>query len=160
FSSQPAGTRVSRPNQKNIQAVDSVLERHPDSLYVVAAGNDGTNVDDDVVLPCGADAPNLICVGSFLPSGKITPASNYGSETVDLLAPGQGIRTTFPGGTYGIDVGTSMATAYVSGVAALLFAEAPGITPEQVKALILASLKPVDDFRLKTIGGGVLNALG
>ena len=56
--------------------------------------------------------------------------SNYGAS-VDVVAPGVFVHSTWPGGTYRTSSGTSMATPHVAGVAALMAAAAPGLTPAQ-----------------------------
>ena len=49
--------------------------------------------------------------------------------------------TTAPGATYGFKSGSSMATAYVSGLAALMIERNPGISREQLVSQIHASTK-------------------
>jgi subtilisin family serine protease len=50
----------------------------------------------------------------------LSPLSNYG-DWIDASAPGFKIYSTLPDNSYGYKSGTSFATAYVSGLAALLF---------------------------------------
>jgi subtilisin family serine protease len=52
--------------------------------------------------------------------GTLAPLSNHG-DWVDAAAPGFNIYSTLPQNSYGYKTGTSFATAYVSGLAALLF---------------------------------------
>ena len=54
--------------------------------------------------------------------------SNYGAS-VDVVAPGVAVYSTWPNGTYKTSSGTSMATPHVAGVVALMAAAAPGLTP-------------------------------
>ena len=61
--------------------------------------------------------------------------SNYGQAT-DTAAPGEGLVTLFPGGTYAAAWGTSFSTALVSGAAALMLGVSPGLTPNQFQAAL------------------------
>ena len=69
--------------------------------------------------------------------------SNF-NRTVDVMAPGVNIPSTIPIFTtlgqfapgYGLNTGTSMAAPYVAGVAALIYASHPGITPYQVTRIL------------------------
>lgn len=64
--------------------------------------------------------------------------SNHGSS-VDLIAPGVAVYSAWAGGTWKTSSGTSMATPHVTGVAALMAAAAPGLTPTDARAVLLAS---------------------
>jgi Subtilase family len=57
-----------------------------------------------------------------------------------LAAPGVGIMSTVPGGSYGRYSGTSMATPHVVGVAALIKRQERGLDDAQVKAKLLRSV--------------------
>lgn len=128
--------------------------------FVAAAGNNGG--DNDVVprFPAGYDLPNVISVAALAPDNTLADMSNYGLKSVDLAAAGAVIQSTFPGGTYGILSGTSMAAPQVSGVVALLAAAKPGISVAEVRAAILGSTTPVASLFGKTVTGGRLNAAG
>ncbi|HVI56742.1 MAG TPA: S8 family serine peptidase [Luteibacter sp.] len=56
-----------------------------------------------------------------------------------VSAPGNDILTTQPGGGYDFTSGSSMATAHVSGIVALMLSLAPGLDPASVHAILLAS---------------------
>jgi subtilisin family serine protease len=61
--------------------------------------------------------------------------SNYG-PSVDVTAPGVNVYSTWAGGGYQTSSGTSMATPHVAGVAALMKAANPSITPAQVETIL------------------------
>ena len=72
----------------------------PNTLFVVAAGNDGLNNDTNPHYPCNYGAPpdnlpNVICVGATDQGDSLAGFSNYGAS-VDLAAPGVGIPSTWP----------------------------------------------------------------
>jgi thermitase len=123
-------------------------------LLVAAAGNDGTSrrLYPAAYAHCMAvaatdDDDRRVDV----PDGW---ASNYG-DWVDVAAPGLNVLSTFPNHPFALqDVygrsndydygsGTSMATPFVAGLAALLFGQDPGRTNAEVRSLIESTADPV-----------------
>ena len=74
------------------------IREHPGTLYVVAAGNDGENVDATPHYPCAYTEANVLCVGATNSRDEIASFSNYGANAVDLFAPGVDIASTYPTG--------------------------------------------------------------
>ncbi len=85
------------------------------ALVIAAAGNDGNSLP---VYPAACE--NCLAVTAIQENGALAPLANYG-DWVDVAAPGMYIYSTLPGNKYGYKHGTSFATAYVSGLAAVLF---------------------------------------
>ena len=126
-------------------------------VFVTAAGNDGTNNDKVPSYPADYRLPNEIAVAAIDPRGDLAGFSNFGAHTVDLAAPGVNILSTVPGG-YAYYSGTSMATPYVAGVAALLVGLHPEYNAAQLVRRILATTKPLPGLHGKTITGGMVDA--
>ncbi|MBX3281016.1 MAG: S8 family serine peptidase [Acidobacteria bacterium] len=132
-------------------------------LFVAAAGNDGSNTDVWPHYPSSYKLPNLISVAAVDRNDALTSFSNFGLKTVDLAAPGKDILSTWPGDDFREASGTSMATPFVSGVAALIVAQSPNITVKQLRKKLLDSVDKRDDLKGKVASGGTLcaaNALG
>ena len=108
-------------------------------LVVVAAGNDGKEFGDGYsYYPAGYRLPNMISVASLNPDGKLLNSSNYGA-LIDVSAPGESIISTFPENRFGAMSGTSQATAFVTGVAALILSQNPKLRPDEVKKIVVGT---------------------
>lgn len=141
-------------------ALLDAISSSPDTLFVVAAGNSSTNVDVTASYPCSYPLPNIICVAATNQANQLSSYSNFGTGSVDLAAPGDGILSTWPGGLYNVMTGTSMATPHVAGVAALLQARHPGSTPATVKNAILSGAEGLASLAGRTLTSGRLDAAG
>jgi len=130
----------------------------PDSLFVVAAGNDGADNDSTGSFPCNYDLPNLVCVASTGQDDQLSGFSNRGRTTVDLAAPGESIASAYPGGRWVYLDGTSMATPHVAGAAALVLSQNTGATPAGVRQALLGSVDDKPSLSQTTVTGGRLNA--
>ncbi|HEX6753056.1 MAG TPA: S8 family serine peptidase [Solirubrobacterales bacterium] len=75
-------------------AVDLAAEEG--TVVVTAAGNDGTDNDVEPTTPCTLPQSNLICVAALNQSGGLASFSNYGTQSVDIAAPGTGILSAKP----------------------------------------------------------------
>lgn len=85
------------------------------AIIIAAAGNEGSDLP---VYP--AYYENCLAVAATRQDNSLAPLSNYG-DWVSVTAPGFNIYSTLPDSSYGYKSGTSFASAYVSGLAALLF---------------------------------------
>lgn len=120
-----------------------------DVLIVNAAGNEGLNLDENVVYPNDQDpdnpeelADNFLTVGALnykYGSGLVAGFSNYGKTNVDVFAPGTKIWSTTPNNEYEYLQGTSMAAPAVAGVAAVIRSFYPNLSDDQVKRAIMDS---------------------
>ncbi|MEP6568273.1 MAG: S8 family serine peptidase [Acidobacteriota bacterium] len=106
-------------------------------LFVAAAGNDGMDNDSFPVYPANYEVPNVISVGADDSAFTRASFSNFGTDTVDIYAPGINILSTAPGANYTSRDGTSMAAPHVTGTAALVCAARPGINLPQLRNSIL-----------------------
>lgn len=123
-------------------------------LFVAAAGNDGSNNDKRPHYPSNYDLPNVISVAALDRNDKLASFSNFGTGTVHIAAPGKDILSTWLNNDYREASGTSMATPYVSGVAALIIANEPKITMENLRSKLLRSADKIDSLAGKVAGSG------
>ena len=127
-------------------------------LFVAAAGNEKSNSDIHSYYPADYKLDNIISVTAINPEANVLSSSNYGKESVHIAAPGEDIFSLLPGGKYGLMTGTSQATAFVSGVAALVFANNNNFGYQQVRRQILVTSDEIDGLRQKTKTSGKLNS--
>jgi thermitase len=129
-------------------------------LVIAAAGNERSNIDDKrhAYYPASYGLSNIITVGAHDDNLNIIPSSNYGKNSVDIAAPGHRIRSAIPGNGAGYMTGTSQATAFVTGVAALIKSKYPTMKYDQIKNIILSSSQKVKNFDGKILGSGKLDA--
>jgi subtilisin family serine protease len=133
------------------EAVQVVSDRGV--LVVAAAGNDGR---DRKMYP--AAAPAALAVGSVGAGDIVSSFSNFG-RWIDVMAPGENIHSTYayPADSYAMNSGTSMATPWVAGEAALILARRPGLNPAETAGAITAGATPIDALnptRTGLIGAG------
>lgn len=126
-------------------------------VFVAAAGNDGKNNDEKPTYPANYPSPNVISVAALDSSGRLASFSNYGAKTVDVGAPGVFIWSSFLFGFYLPFDGTSMAAPFVSGAAAVMLSERPGLTPAQVISIIKRSSKPLPELEGKMGAPGIIS---
>ncbi|HEV7751233.1 MAG TPA: S8 family serine peptidase [Baekduia sp.] len=137
-----------------------VFGRHPGTLFVVAAGNDNANNDVVATTPCDEPSANVLCVAATDSADARASFSNYGPINVDLAAPGVNILSTIPGDATDTLSGTSMATPHVTGVAALLLAQRPWLTTQQLRTALLAGARPLPSLTGLVASGARLDAPG
>ncbi|MEA9356930.1 S8 family serine peptidase [Bacteriovorax sp. PP10] len=129
-------------------------------LVVAAAGNEESNIDDKkkAYFPASYGLKNIITVTAHDEDLKILSSSNYGRASVDIFAPGYRIKSSLQNGRAGYLTGTSQATAFVTGVAALIKSQFPGLSTEKIKEIIKASAKKEITMEGKCATGGRLDA--
>lgn len=106
-------------------------------IVVVAAGNGEkiTHTPVDTVNVSPANMDSAIVVGALDETGTKGSFSNYG-DSVDVIAPGVDIPSTYLGGKYALMSGTSQAAPHIAAVAAMFKLAYPNYTPAQIESLI------------------------
>ena len=151
-----------------------------DVLLVHAAGNEARNLDSVADYPTpnylsgGRNSCCYITVGATSggpDSLLVARYSNYGKKEVDLFAPGVRIYSTVPGNLYASYSGTSMASAVVTGIAALVLEYYPSLSAAQLKYVLMQSVMKLPGIQVKwmpvgktvnftqlSVSGGIVNA--
>ncbi len=118
---------TSSPEMK--RAIDNATSKG--LIAVAAAGNDASA---SLVYP--AALGNVMGVASTEDDDTRSPFSNYGSNLVWVAAPGAGIITTYPWGSFAAGWGTSFSAPFVSGAAALVVGLKSSATYSQASSAI------------------------
>jgi hypothetical protein len=121
-------------------------------LVVAAAGNGAA--DSPPKWPAASDL--ALAVTAVDRNNSVTSFDQRG-DYIDLAAPGASILST-ASNDYKIQSGTSMAAAFVTGAAALLFAAQPSITAAQVRDVLQRTATDIGaPGRDTTFGYGLIN---
>lgn len=117
-------------------------------ISVASAGNDGQYT---TVYPGGL--PGVINVASTSNFDVQSSFTNYGAPPVFMAAPGEGVVTTYPWGTYAAGWGTSFSTPFVAGTAALML----GTNSNCPSWMVPVGLANADDIGNLNLGFGRLD---
>ena len=130
------------PEQQVLFQSTFTAAREAGILVVAASGNGGSPL---MYFPAGLDG--VVSVGAVDATDTVAEFSTF-NRAVDLSAPGVDTLSTSLTGPVGEIVdpsgytrlaGTSMASPHVAGVAALVWAARPGLTVEELEAVLRAS---------------------
>jgi type VII secretion-associated serine protease mycosin len=142
----------------SLQLQDAIDQALASGVVVVAAaGNDGAQATQPVSYPAAYDG--VMAVAGVDDKDQHVSSSTVGNY-VDIAAPGVRISGPAPEGggyDYAPDGGTSFATAFVSGVAALVRAHEPTISAAQVVERITSTADHPAQGRNAQVGYGVVN---
>jgi subtilisin family serine protease len=123
-------------------------------VLVAAAGNDGPRATS--AYP--AAYREVIAVTATDADDKLLKVANHG-DYVAVAAPGVDVFVAAPGGAYDFTTGTSVAAAHVSGLAALLIARNPGLTPDALQSVLMKTAKDLGpQGRDDEFGAGLVDA--
>jgi len=174
---QPTESTVINPLDQAVEAV-----WNSGIAVVAAAGNAGpfngtilSPGDDPLVITAGAlddmatpspaddEMTNFSSVGPTSPDGWVKPdLVTSGRSVVSLAAPGSTVYQDYPSARIGaanfVGSGTSFSAAITSGAAALVLADNPGLSPDQIKARLLGNTSPGPVGNPFVDGHGALNA--
>ncbi|WP_374674501.1 S8 family peptidase [Ideonella sp.] len=138
------------------------------TVVVVAAGN----ANQDASLHTPANCAGVVTVAATGRTGGRAYYSNYGAK-IDVAAPGgdqrtgsaNGVLSTLNDGystpgfdSYAYYQGTSMAAPHVAGVAALMLARNPSLSPDEVEVLLKSTTRPLPKACTVGCGKGLVDA--
>jgi hypothetical protein len=101
-------------------AFESAARAHPQMLFIVSAGNNGRDIDDQPVYPAALELDNMLVVTSANDYVRPAERTNWGKQSVDYLIPAEQISLT---DYYGAEIkasGSSYAVARMTALVARL----------------------------------------
>jgi subtilisin family serine protease len=152
------------PDPTEAELIRALTDR-TDLLVVVAMGNE---YEDGNPKEYPAALPDVFAVGAMAPNRRRAPFSNTGRH-IDIVAPGSSILSTLPVRAsayrqtreYDAWDGTSMATPFVAGAAALVWTAHPDYTAAQVRRRLASKATRLPAMRgsswTPSYGSGLLN---
>ena len=141
------------------EEIYNIIKKNPNVLFVCAAGNYNADIDNTDIYPCKYNLPNIINVMAINNTGKKYDSSGFGKKTVHIAAPGEDVLVNLPGNDTALISGTSVATAFVTGTAALILSIDDTLSPEEVIDYIVKSASKNDTLSNICISGGYLNVM-
>lgn len=123
-------------------------------VLVSSAGNTGDIENKKGTITYPASSSSVIAVGAIDPNHYRFYFSSYGKE-LELMAPGVSIYSTSLEG-YSYKSGTSLASPYVAGIAALMLEEDPSMDPKAMRKKMQDTATPLGDPVYN--GYGLVNA--
>lgn len=140
-----------------IEEAKVFLKTAPNTLFVFAAGNDGSNNDVVPTSPTNVVGENKISVAATLGEQALASFSNYGEKNVEVAAPGVGIISQIPmDGTLAVS-GTSQAAPFVAGVAGAIKDVNPKLGAREMKRIIMETVDVKDWLKGKVKTSGLVN---
>jgi len=129
----------------------------PNTLFVIAAGNDGVDNDAFPAAPANIKMDNTITVAATMDYTKLASFSNYGKTMVEVAAPGVGIESSIPGNMHLTVSGTSQASPFVANIAGQILDQNPNLTLPEVKKILMGTVDLKPWLNGKVISQGVVN---
>lgn len=160
----PSNAEVANESKRAFASFDRQgkqwMASSPNTLFVIAAANDGRSNADIPIFPANVQAPNAITIAATNGYSSLADFSNWDPNTVHVAAPGVNIMSTVPGplgNEYLPMSGTSMAAPFVSMVASNVKDANPSLTPTEIRAILIGTVDKKDWLASKVSSSGIVN---
>jgi subtilisin family serine protease len=161
---KPGSEQIAKESRRAYEAFERQgklwMSSAPNTLFVIAAANDGSDNAVLPIFPANVQAPNAITVAATDGYASLADFSNWDINTVHVAAPGVNIVSTVPGPTAKEFLpmsGTSMAAPFVSMVATSMKAINPALSPAALRALLIATVDKKSWLKNKVASSGIVN---
>lgn len=153
---------ITGPSMAYERAAQQALKKN--ALIIAAAGNESRR-DQNRIAPVDspANCPSVIAVGAIDAAMEVAFFSCAGGPNdlpgaqVDIAGPGVDIHSSYKGGIYRRQQGTSMATPHVAGIAALMMEANPSASAADIWNMLIQTAKPLS-LPASDVGVGLAQA--
>ncbi len=128
-----------------------------DMTFVVAAGNEGIDVDSPSSDKKFSEHSNMIVVTAGDYFGELADFSNVGKNSVDVIAPGVLIIVSSRNNSRNLMDGTSVAVPFVTNIIAHMKVINPALKPEEIIKIIMETVDKKPELKGKVKSGGIVN---
>ena len=111
---------------------EKIAKEKMNIIFVVSAGNNGFNIDQNPIYPASLDLKNILTVTSSDQSGRLGRSSNYGKKSVDFLVPAERLEVIDHRGVKTFTGGTSYAAPRLSALISRYIANNPNCTNDEI----------------------------
>lgn len=129
----------------------------PNTLFVIAAGNDSSDNDALPDYPADIKADNKIVVAATKGYSELADFSNFGATKVDVAAPGVAINSTSPTNAFLAMSGTSQAAPFVTNAISQAKDVNPALSAADLKRIIFGTVDVKAWLKDKVVTSGIVN---
>lgn len=147
------------PDDADWDVLRQVAGRFSSMLFIVAAGEDGNDLDANPAAAAALRLDNVLSVTAADATGRLLPSANFGLETVDLAVPAVAVPAIGPGGPSVRISGTAAGAARVAALAARIEAAEPQPSGAASRQRVLALVAPAPGER-RTRAGWIAEPAG
>ncbi len=149
---------ISAGTLSNTESLEKAVQYAEDKQVIIisSVGNDNKNYPENIYYPAANDT--VLGVSALKKNGEVASFTQR-NNSVDICAPGDRLKlSSITKGKTTFGSGTSYATAYVSGAAAVLLSKYPNLTPKELRQIIFESADDLGSEGYDTTSGwGALN---
>ncbi len=137
--------------------LEETMRKYSDILFVCSSGKYKNDLSKVPAYPACFDLNNVVCVTAVNNKGEIYEYAGYG-PLVDVAAPGCDILGIYPDDDLSFASGSSCATAYVTGIAALIKSVNYDLTSIEIASILKRGTTEVESLHNLVSSNGIINA--
>jgi hypothetical protein len=116
---------------------EKVAKENKNIIFVVSAGNNGFNIDQNPIYPASLDLKNILTVTSSDQSGRLGRGSNYGKKSVDFILPAERLEVIDHRGVKTFTGGTSYAAPRLAALISRYIENNPNCTNDEIYSFLI-----------------------